>query len=181
MLRSKFDADSAEYVQQQKEFFQNLRERLIKDEQDKKALFSNYEYISWLEQFTSNNEAFRLDILVYDKDNMPVVDYGNAMKLDLFFEGIREYALRNGISPLQNGFGETYAIEYNGVGYYISEMIGQGTTYSCKKTLIESKIEFINFDDIVNNRDIVKQEKSNDIIESKKRKIRAIRRVTNID
>lgn len=142
------------------DYFKMLNEKLQKDKNIKEDIFSNYDYISWLEKFTLLNQFFRLDHLIYDANKLSKEDFENAEKLELFFEGIEEYATEVGIAPESCGAGPTYGIKYNEVGYYIASMAGQGVTYLCKRTEIDDDSFFIEFSDIVNKNKSKKLKKS---------------------
>ena len=131
------------------QFFRALQESLDRDERIKKEIFSNYDYISWLEKFTLTNEFFRLDELIYYKKKMPKEDWDNAEKIGLFFDGVEEYATEKGIKPEDCGAGPVYGVKHNGIRYYIGFMEGQGTTNFCSRTNNEDSV-FIDFSDIVN-------------------------------
>jgi len=142
-------------------YFVELSERIKRDKKTKEELFNNYDYINWLEKFTLTNEFFRLDHLIYDAHKLSKQDWDNAQKLNLFFEGIEEYATEKGIEPENCGSGPVYAVKHNGIGYYVAVMAGQGVTNSCMRTEIDEDSVFIDFSDIVNNKNkIYKHKKS---------------------
>lgn len=115
-------------------------------------MFSNTDYLKWLESFTIENPSFCDDNWLYFPEQISEEDYEKVKNLNLLFEGIELYAQKNYIYPEECSFGWYYNIKFNNVGYEIGTLVGQGTLFYCKRTPIDEKIEYIDFNDIINGK-----------------------------
>ena len=69
-----------------------------------------------------------------------------------FYEGIDKYARSNHIYPSQCEFGNFYKVRLNEIGFKIGISFIQGTKFFCKKVPVESEKEFIDFNDIMTDK-----------------------------
>ena len=81
-------------------------ERIIERMEKEKKLVSNYDYISWLENFTLTHESFKDDSWLYTSEEIPKEDLENVQDLDSFSEGIKN--LSNVEKDAEHAF-ETFA------------------------------------------------------------------------
>ena len=79
------------------------RDRIIKDE-----MFSDYDYINWLESFTDTYAHFSEDSWCYKKDDISEEDLEKVKDLHLLLEGIEDYCNRNYIYSTPYDFGYFY-------------------------------------------------------------------------
>ena len=99
-------------------------------------IFSNYDYMNWLENFLKIYEGFSDDTWLYEPEAISKEDNENVLNLPLFFEGVKAYATKNFIYPGHEDYSfynEFYLIRYNRCIYKISIMCGQGTEFYCTK------------------------------------------------
>lgn len=130
-------------------------ERILSDisrrNQKKKALIANYDYISWLENFSLSHDCFSDDSWMYTPSEISKEDLKNVQILDLFFNALSEYCHRYYINIAWNEDCEEERInlEYNGVAYQFGLVVGQGAyVYVKRKTPVGNEI---NFSDVVND------------------------------
>ncbi|MBQ8891627.1 MAG: hypothetical protein IJ068_02050 [Bacilli bacterium] len=115
-------------------------------------IVSNDVYIKWLERFTNKYDKFQDDEFFYDKKHLSDEDLDNVNNLSLFFDAINHYASLNYIYPKKEfDFTHYYQIKYNGIGYEIGVITGQGTVSFCERTYNITD-EFIDFNDIMINK-----------------------------
>lgn len=120
------------------------------EEEKIKKMFSDTEYISWLNEFTIKHSEFSDNTWLYFPEKISENDREHVNDLHLLFEGIEEYANRNYLFPTPNEWGEYYSIKYNNIGFNIGVAFGQGTLFYCERTdAFEKAIEF---EDILNNK-----------------------------
>lgn len=145
--------------------YANLAEMFMKIEGARKEIISNSEYISWLENFTAENSFFTDDQWTYCPEKISVENKKCVEKLNLFYSAIVIYAQKNYIYPKYDELGAVLYIKYNGVGYEIGQMCGQGTITFCSRVKIEKDNEnnFIEFTDVINN----KKQANTDLIKKK--------------
>ncbi len=120
--------------------------------QKEEEIVSNSIYINWLESFTEKYPTFISDGKFYSDEFTKDEDV-NIDNLKYFFYGIDNYARKNYICPLQsNDYSYYYNIKANNKGYEIGVLIGQGSKYYCKCVKIDEKLNFIDFNDIINSK-----------------------------
>ncbi len=139
--KEKIDKWVTEYIEKEKNKIEKIN-----------ILMSNTNYLEWLNQFTQDKESFCDDDWLYFSDLISETDRENVSKLCLFYEGIERFAKSNHIYPIQDKFGNVYKIKLNEIGYEIGILIGQGSVFSCKRCPIKNEKEFIDFNDIMNNK-----------------------------
>ena len=71
--------------------------------------------------------------------------------LKIFYNNILSYGNENYIYPKTFDYGKYYNIKYNNIGYRVIILTGN-IRYSCHRIEINDKDEFIDFDDILNNK-----------------------------
>ena len=129
----------------------------------KEKLLANTDYINWLINFTiKNNGSFADDTWLYNPEELKKNDSEKINDLQLFYEGINDYAKSINIDPLPTKFGNEYKIKFNDTGLKIGIDMGQGAYFYCQKINIDNENEFINFLDINKNRNKTKALKNND-------------------
>ena len=150
------------------------QERLKKWAEDYKAkeeiknrkrqeMFSNTNYLKWLESFTVEHPSFSDDDWLYFPEKISEEDNEKVKNLHLFFEGIDLYAKKNYIYPTKCDFGGYYNIKLDNIGYEIGMLVGQGTLFFCNRTLLNKDLEYIDFNDIISgkkrdNTDVIAQQ-----------------------
>lgn len=130
------------------EYRARLDERNLKIQE----MFANSEYIDWLSRFTLENQNFSDDMWLYFPEKISKEDGSRVNDLCLMYEGIDKYASENYIFPYHCDFGNFYKIKFNDVGFEIGTLSGQGTIFFCSRVSIEDEKEFIDFNDIINNK-----------------------------
>lgn len=133
--------------QQAKEYAKQLS---IKNEKIKE-IFSNYDYVNWLCEFTLEHERFYDNDWEYFPERISEYDYEKVRDLKTFFEGIEKYANEMNIDfiELEDVWGYFYNVRFNDIGFRLGVMQGQGTCYSCQKVTIENENAFIDIGDII--------------------------------
>lgn len=108
-------------------------------------LISNYKYIKWLEIFTLSHPNFADDTWLYSKDEISQEDYINVCKLTSFFSAIQRYCSQFNIDTSGTEAFEASCIhiKYNGIGYAIGLMVGQGSfSYITREEVLKNSIDF---------------------------------------
>ena len=62
------------------------------------------------------------------------------------------YSNENYIYPLECKFGNFYKIRFNNIGFEIGVLVGQGTVFFCNRVEIDNEKDFIDYNDIINNK-----------------------------
>ena len=149
--KAKLKKLAEEFVKKQKE-----NDKISKD------LVSNTNYIEWLIKFTQDKEGFCNDDWLYFPEKLNEADRSNVYIFHLFFHGVENYAQANRIYPKPCDFGGFYKIRFNEIGFEIGMLVGQGTVFFCNKVAVKNEKEFIDFNNIMNNK---KQKGVNEINE----------------
>lgn len=128
-----------------------LLEEMKKREAEKKELFSNYDYILWLEKFTLLYERFTDDSWLYKPEELSEVDIKNVGKIALFFEALSDYCHKYYINVASNEMFESECIniKHNGIGYQIGLVTGQGSCVYVERKVPEDGT--IEFSDVLND------------------------------
>ena len=146
----------------------NVIDRVIKREEKKKEMFSNYDYIDWLVSFTEIYDSFTADDYEYRYLILKEKDNENLKNFYIFFDGIEGYANNNFIYPKYSNNGVYYTIKYGDVAFNIGVEVGQGTLTYCERT--EPSEEDIEFSDIMEGKESPRKDiidnKLNEILES---------------
>lgn len=125
-----------------------------KEQHDKAIkIVSTVEYITWLGNFTKKYEGFSDNKWLYCPEELSEQDNNFVQELHLFYDGIETYSSHNYIYPIKCDFGGFYKIKYDGIGFEIGRLIGQGTLFYCTRVEIVNEQEFIDFNDIMNNKE----------------------------
>ncbi|MEE3342582.1 MAG: hypothetical protein VZS44_00645 [Bacilli bacterium] len=145
---------------EEKEKFIKENEKWIKDYIDEinetrektRQMMSNTNYIEWLYKYTEDKESFSDIDLLYIKINSNNKE--NAEALNLFYNGIKEYAEQNYIYPMPCNYGHYYKVKLDNhdYGFAIGIQIGQGSLYFCNRIPVNKDKDFISFNDIMNNK-----------------------------
>ena len=112
---------------------------------------SNTEYLIWLEKFTNKYPNFSDEDWLYHPEKISEEDLKNVNDLNILYEIIECYATENYIYPTKYKFGNSYKIKLDNKGYEIGELCGQGTIYFCNKINVENELDFIDYNNIINN------------------------------
>lgn len=118
-----------------------------------KRLVSNSEYMNWLNKITIEKPSVSPEGFLSCPEKISDKDKALVEQLPLLYQGIEDYAERNYIYPTPYGFGGFYKIRFNGVGYEVGMITGQGTVFFCTRVEIQNENEFIDFNDIMNNKE----------------------------
>lgn len=126
-------------------------ERIIARMEREKKLVSNYDYISWLENFTLEHEEFNDCSWLYSSDEITEENLENVQALCSFFEGIGRYCDKYYINTEGNGDFEKECIhiKHDNVGYQIGLVVGQGAYVYVTRE--EPKTDAIDFCHVVND------------------------------
>ncbi len=141
-----------------KEYVNKNKDKWLKEKEEKKfkleSLFSSYDYMNWLNKFTASNKEFSLEDFLYFPEKISKEDLDKVNNLGLFFEGIMEYADKNYIYPSIYEYQSFYGIKdsVNEVYYKIGVIEGQGGSFFCDRVEPTSELNFIDFNDIMNNK-----------------------------
>ena len=133
-------------------FIRDYVEGLKVSEAKRKEMFSNTEYLKWLECFTIEHQDFSDDDWLYFPEKISQEDNQKVKNLHLFYEGIELYGKKNYIYPTECDFGGYYNIKFDNIGYEIGMLVGQGTLFFCKRTPLNKDLEYIDFKDIMNDK-----------------------------
>ena len=128
-----------------------IRQETIRS-QIQKELMSNTEYIKWLDAFTQDKDGFSDDDWLYFPEKIEESDKKNVEKLNIFYEGIDDYAKKNYIRKSTSDFSGFYNIKLDDLSFEIGMIRGQGVFFYCKRIDINDEKEFIDFNDIMFNR-----------------------------
>ena len=160
-------------------FIMDYIEGLKVSEAKRKEIFSNTNYVKWLESFTIEHPVFLDDDWLYFPEKISQEDNEKVKNLHLFYEGIELYAKKNYIYPTECDFGGYYNIKLDNIGYEIGMLVGQGTLFFCKRTPLNKDLEYIDFNDIMADKkkdgvDVITQQLkdlSNSVLELHKKGI----------
>ena len=133
-------------------FIMDYIEGLKVSEVKRKEMFSNTNYLKWLESFTIEHQSFTDDTWLYYPERISKEDNEKVANLHLLYEGIDLYAKKNYIYPTECEFGGYYRIKLDNIGYEIGMLVGQGTLFFCNRTPINKDLEYIDFNDIIGNK-----------------------------
>ena len=145
------DEDIKEYVNRNKEKW--IREKKERDAK-LKSIFSSYDYMNWLNSFTANTKGFSDEEYLYFPEKISKDDLDKVNNLELFFEGIEKYADKNYIYPTIYEYQSYYSVKdnVNDAYYKIGVIEGQGGSFFCERVEDTSKLDFIDFNDIMNDK-----------------------------
>lgn len=115
------------------DFFGRMRQREEHKKAFRQSLSYSFDYIEWLEQFTSKYPSFSTETFLFDGKKLTEHDKENVSHLEEFFEEIYDYAQANYISPQKLTYGTFYKIKHHGIGYSIGIDYGQGCCFYCER------------------------------------------------
>lgn len=118
-------------------------------ELESKEMFSNTNYLKWLENFTSEHQSFTDSFSELWNGKISNEDSKNISNLSLLYNGIERYAKKNYIYPTKCDFGSYYNIKLNNISYEIGMLVGQGSIFFCNRKPISKDLEYIDFTDIM--------------------------------
>lgn len=114
-------------------FTKKIMQKEEKKEKFKNSLSYSFDYIDWLEKFSSKYGSFSTDTFLYDSELLTETDKENVEHLEDFFEEIYDYSTENYIPPKKLKYGSFYTIQYHGIGYSIGIDYGQGCSFYCER------------------------------------------------
>ena len=133
-------------------FIMDYIERLKVSEAKRQEMFSDTNYVKWLESFTIEHPSFDSDDWTYFPEKISERDNEKVDDLCLLYEGIKLYAKKNYIYPIKCDFGGYYRINFDNIGYEIGMLVGQGTVFFCNRHELNKNLEYIDFYDIMNDK-----------------------------
>ena len=134
------------------QYIQDFVNKQKMQQEEINEMLSNDKYINWLIKFTENINSFSDYTWLYNKEILNESDLNNISKLNLLYEGINTYAENNYIYPIVDKYESFYRIKYQNYGFEISVIYGQETIHSARKVPIDENDYFIDFNDILNNK-----------------------------
>ncbi len=160
-------------------FLMDYIEGLKISEAKRKEIFSNTNYVKWLESFTIEHPGFSDDDWLYFPEKISQEDNEKVKNLHLFYEGIELYAKKNYLYPTECDFGGYYNIKLDNISYEIGMLVGQGTLFFCNRKPLDKDLEYIDFNDIIADKkkdgvDVITQQLkdlSNSVLELHKKGI----------
>lgn len=123
----------------------NFIEELNKKEKEARKLIANYDYITWLENFTNVHPGFSDDKWLYSPEEISTEDYANVEKIVFFFEILQKYCNKFLIETAVEATFSTNSIhiKHNNIGYEVGLVVGQGSyVYVSREEITEKSIEF---------------------------------------
>lgn len=118
----------------------------------RQEMLSNTDYMKWLDSFTIEHSKFSDDDWLYFPEKISKQDNEQVYNLRLLYEIIEKYASKNYIFPTTCDFGDFYKIKFEHTGFEIGMLAGQGVLFFCNRVQIENEKDFIDFNDILNNK-----------------------------
>ena len=136
-----------------------IENNIIKKEKMKKIV-SNTDYIDWLENFSKDNDYFRLEWIRFYLNNTirnSKENYENIMRLPVLYAAIEKYANRNYMYAKHHEWGVYYLIRYKNFIYEIGILLRMENSYYYKRIeLTDENLEeykgYIDFYDIINDK-----------------------------
>ncbi len=117
-------------------------------------ILSNTDYIKWLDRFTIEHSSFFDKDWLHSPEKISKEDLERVNNLHLMYRGIDTYANKNYIYPTSCNFGNFYNIKLENIGFEIGILGRQGTLFFCNRVSIENQKDFIDFNDILNNKNV---------------------------
>lgn len=134
-----------------KNFEENAQKKRKEQQRIIDKMFKTDKYIKWLEKFTKENKVFYESDWQYNPEKITDKDRKNIKRLNILFPRIEKYASDNFIYPIIVDNEISYQIKYNGIGYKIGLLGGQGAEFFVERITITDKEHFIDFKDIQTN------------------------------
>ena len=117
-------------------------------------ILSNTDYIKWLDRFTIEHSSFFDKDWLHSPEKISKEDLERVNNLHLMYRGIDTYANKNYIYPTSCNFGNFYNIKLENIGFEIGILGKQGALFFCNRVSIENQKDFIDFNDILNNKNV---------------------------
>lgn len=168
------DVNSQEFKEKVAKMNSDFLTKLFEKENRIKKMSSSDEYILWLNKFTETNPEFSDEDFIYFPEKIGEYDNNYVDDLGLFFEVIDRYAEKNYIPAIPCDFGKFYPIRYGDFGYHIGCLRGQGVVCFCHKVPVINKDNFIDYNDIMNNKVQPYVEEINSSLEDLKYRVREL-------
>ena len=132
-----------------KEYFKHrYHEMQEREELQKELIMGNY--INWLYDFLKRMHSFR----DYEANNFFEKDGQNIAIIYFLYEGIKKYAQKNNIMPMEHGNVLYYMLKYQDLFFSIGEIdYGTSIVYGCG--IEEENDYYINFEDV--RKDLTKE------------------------
>ena len=132
------------------DFFASFFE--LKNNNKENSLISNTNYIEWLKEFTLNMKGFYTSSWDYSEEELSEFDRKRVEKLNDFYDSIYNYATNNYIYPNDYSYQSFYKVRLDNFGFEIGFIYGQGIDFFFRKVDIVNEEEFIDFNDVMNNK-----------------------------
>ena len=134
------------------EYINKLQKELTIEQEEMKVMFSSYDYVNWLLEFTTKYNDLSDDSWLYNQDDISKEDRDNVFKLSKLFRGIERYAKKNYIYPVFEDGANCYRIKVNGIGFEIGIIYAQDISFYCSRKVIENEKDYIDFNDIISGK-----------------------------
>lgn len=147
------ELDTPEGIQKVVDTFLELeREQKERDEKSKK-LVSDDEYMLWLLEFTKKYPTFYSDMWKNSEFFGLREVQDKVLNLRLFYNAIDLYAKNNYIYPGPLNQGVYYLLKYKDFGFKVAHF-DDSSLYGIEKVGLDEKKNFIDFEDIKNNKNL---------------------------
>lgn len=134
---------------------QKLIKEYANDQNTKmQKILSNTDYIKWLDRFTIEHSSFFDKDWLHSPEKISKEDLERVNNLHLMYRGIDTHANKNYIYPTSCNFGNFYNIKLENIGFEIGILGRQGTLFFCNRVSIKNQKDFIDFNDILNNKNV---------------------------
>ena len=125
-------------------------QRELKKQEDIKKILKDDYYIGWVEYFMAGRDI--LYCYEFEESEYLKKDIENIDLIPAFFQAIENYAKENYIYPTNAKYGYYYSIRYKSNGFDVGVTTGQGIDYYIAQPLSNDIYNFIDFEDILNNK-----------------------------
>lgn len=147
------DVNTPEFKEKVAKYNSDSLSKLFERGNSIKKISSNTDYIMWLNYFTITHPSFSDNDWLYFPEKINEVDNNHVGELNLLYAAIERYASKNYIYPIPCDFGGYYKIRLGGNGYEVGCVSGQGTVFFVNRVQIDNQNDFIDFNDIINNKE----------------------------
>jgi len=130
-----------------------------------KDLLDTDKYILWLISFTNSYGNFSDTDWLYKENEISLSDKEFVNYLGDFYNKILNYAISNYINIETEEFKNFYYVKYAGFGLKVGIIYGQGCSFFVDKVKINKDCDFIDYQDIIDNRMSDKTKEINEKLE----------------
>ena len=114
-----------------------------------KKIFSNTDYVLWLDEFINDKKGFSDEKYLLENNIAKNDDYINIMSLSIFYYALELYAKKNNIESNKYVLGESYKIKLDDISLEVGTYVTIGIFYFCERTKIKKNDKYIDVDDLV--------------------------------